>query len=57
MLAEVDEPRGNAIKLVIGVLILGGVLAYSIRRVESGRDPRAEPTLRQLRAVVAVGAD
>ncbi len=33
VLAEVDEPRGNAIKLVIGVLVLGAVLAYSIRRV------------------------
>ncbi len=33
VLAEVDEPRGNAIKLVIGVLVLGAVLAYSIRRM------------------------
>ena len=44
VLAEVDQPRGNAVKLVIGVLILGGVLAYSIRRVKR-RDPRA--TLRR----------
>ena len=44
VLAEVDRPRGNAIKLVIGGLILGGVLAYSIRRVKR-RDPGA--TLRR----------
>ena len=40
VLAEVDQPRGNAVKLLIGVLILGGVLAYSIRRVKR-RDPSA----------------
>jgi hypothetical protein len=40
VLAEVDQPRGNAVKLLIGILILGGVLAYSIRRVRR-RDPRA----------------
>jgi hypothetical protein len=44
VLAEVDQPRGNAVKLVIGILILGGVLAYSIRRVKR-RDPGA--TLRR----------
>ena len=44
VLAEVDQPRGNAVRLVIGVLILGGVLAYSIRRVKR-RDPGA--TLRR----------
>ena len=44
VLAEVDQPRGNAVKLVIGALILGGVLAYSIRRVKR-RDPSA--TLRR----------
>jgi hypothetical protein len=33
VLAEVDEPRGNAIKLAIGAAILAAVLAYSIRRV------------------------
>lgn len=33
VLAEVDEPRGNAIKLTIGMIILGAVLAYSVRRV------------------------
>jgi hypothetical protein len=40
VLAEVDRPRGNAVKLLIGALILGGVLAYSIRRVKR-RDPSA----------------
>jgi len=44
VLAEVDQPRGNAVKLVIGILILAGVLAYSIRRVKR-RDPGA--TLRR----------
>jgi hypothetical protein len=38
VLAEVDEPRGNAVRLLIGILILGAVLAYSIRRVKR-RDP------------------
>ena len=33
VLAEVDEPKGNAIKLVIGIVILGVVLAYSVGRV------------------------
>ena len=37
-LAEVDKPQGNAVKLLVGILILGGVLAYSIRRVKR-RDP------------------
>ena len=44
VLAEVDQPRGNAVKLLIGILTLGGVLAYSIRRVRR-RDPEA--TLRR----------
>lgn len=33
VLAEVDEPKGNAIKLVIGLLVLAAVLTYSVRRV------------------------
>ncbi len=33
VLAEVDEPRGNAVKLAIGILILAAVLGYSIRRM------------------------
>ena len=33
LLSVSDEPRGNAIRLVIGILILLAVLAYSIRRL------------------------
>ena len=33
LLSVSDEPKGNAIRLVIGVLILAAVLAYSIRRL------------------------
>ncbi|MEO5632927.1 hypothetical protein [Gaiella sp.] len=40
VLAEIDQQKGNPIRLVIGVLILGAVLAYSIRRVKR-RDPQA----------------
>jgi hypothetical protein len=40
VLAEVDKPKGNAVKLLIGIAILGGVLWYSIRRVRR-RDPNA----------------
>ena len=29
----VDKPKGNAIRLLIGVVILGAVLLYSIRKV------------------------
>ena len=39
VLAGVDKPKGNAIRLLIGVVILGGVLAYSIRTVRR-RDPQ-----------------
>jgi hypothetical protein len=44
VLATVDEQRGNPIRLVIGIVILGLVLTYSIRRVrrrESGSGPPA----------------
>ena len=40
VLAQVDKPRGNAVKLLLGILTLAGVLAYSIRRVRR-RDPGA----------------
>ncbi len=40
VLAAVDKPRGNAVRLLLGILILGGVLAYSIRRARR-RDPGA----------------
>jgi len=44
VLAEVDQQKGNPIRLVVGILILGAVLTYSIRRVRR-RDPQA--TLRR----------
>jgi hypothetical protein len=37
LLATSDEPRGNAIKVVIGLVILALVLAYSIRRLRHRR--------------------
>ena len=43
LLSVSDEARGNGIKVVIGLLILAAVLAYSIRR------------LRQRRAALAAG--
>jgi hypothetical protein len=33
LLSVSDEPKGNAIRLAIGILILAAVLAYSIRRL------------------------
>jgi hypothetical protein len=33
LLAASDEPKGNAIRLLIGILILAAVLTYSIRRL------------------------
>jgi hypothetical protein len=33
VLAEVDKQQGNGVRLLIGVLILGAVLWYSIRKV------------------------
>ena len=33
VLAEVDQPKGNAVKLAIGIAILAAVLAFSVRRV------------------------
>ena len=44
VLAEVDQQKGNPLRLLIGILVLGAVLAYSIRRVKR-RDPDA--TLRR----------
>jgi hypothetical protein len=37
LLSVSDEPRGNGIKVVIGLLILAAVLAYSIRRLRHRR--------------------
>jgi hypothetical protein len=33
LLSVSDEPKGNAIRLLIGILVLAAVLAYSIRRL------------------------
>lgn len=38
VLAEVDQPKGNAIKLVIGMVILAAVLTFSVRRVRRRQD-------------------
>jgi hypothetical protein len=43
VLAGVDKPKGNAIRLLVGVVILAAVLGYSIRRV---RRRNAASTLR-----------
>lgn len=43
VLAVVDQPRGNAVKLLIGILVLGAVLTYSIRRAKR-RGPGATLT-------------
>jgi hypothetical protein len=40
LLSTSDEPRGDAIKVVIGLVILGLVLAYSIRRLRRRELPR-----------------
>ena len=43
LLSVSDEPRGNAIKIVIGLVILALVLAYSVRRLrrrQAGLDSR-----------------
>jgi hypothetical protein len=40
LLSTSDEPRGDAIKIVIGLAILGLVLAYSIRRLRRREPPR-----------------
>ena len=55
VLAEVDEPRGNAVKLLIGVLILGAVLGYSVRRVKR-RDPAGYAPPMRFERVLVVGA-
>jgi len=40
LLSTSDEPKGDAIKIVIGLLILAAVLAYSIRRLRRRELPR-----------------
>ncbi len=39
VLAEVDQQKGNPIRLVIGILILIAVLAYSIRKARRHERP------------------
>jgi hypothetical protein len=39
VLAEVDEQKGNPIRLAVGILILIAVLAYSIRKVRRREHP------------------
>jgi len=45
VLAEVDKPKGNAVKLLIGFVFLGGVFAYSfwVLRRRNRATPRAGP--------------
>ena len=43
LLATADEPRGAWIKVVIGVLILGAVLVYSLRRLTRRRALESNP--------------
>ena len=43
LLSVSDEPRGNAVKIVIGLVILALVLAYSVRRL---RRRQAQPASR-----------
>jgi hypothetical protein len=41
LLAISDEPKGNAVRLLIGIVILLAVLAYSIRRLRARERRRA----------------
>ena len=43
LLSASDEPRGQALKVVVGVVILALVLAYSIRRLRRREHPRRTP--------------
>jgi hypothetical protein len=44
LLAASDEQKGNAIRLLIGILILAAVLAYSIRRLKHRRRDLETPS-------------
>ena len=55
VLAEVDQQKGNPIRLAIGILILIAVLTYSIRRVRR-RDPQATSPAMTIQRVLVVGA-
>ena len=37
LMGAADEPKGGAIKVVIGLVILGAVIAYSVRRLRRRR--------------------
>jgi len=37
LLATSDEPRGDGIKVIVGILLLALVLAYSVRRLRHRR--------------------
>ncbi len=43
VLAGVDKPKGNAVRLLIGFVILGAVLLYSIRKVRRRDTPPVRP--------------
>ncbi len=43
VLAGVDKPKGNAVRLLIGFVILGAVLLYSIRKVRRRDTPSVRP--------------
>ena len=45
VLAEVDEPRGNAVKVGIGLVLLGAVLLYSRRRLRRRNASTTAPHL------------
>ena len=42
LLSTSDEPRGNAIKIVIGLVILALVLAFSVRRLRRRQLPQGD---------------
>jgi hypothetical protein len=39
VLASVDAPKGNAVKLLIGIVILLAVVGYSLTRLKRGNSP------------------
>jgi hypothetical protein len=41
VLASVDVPKGNAVKLLIGIVILLAVVGYSVRRLKRRGPPKA----------------
>ena len=43
LLADVDQPKGNAVRLLLGVLFLGGVFAYSFWLLRRRKRESAPP--------------